>query len=95
VAIQSIWSMRSWDAGREDVTGVGAVEPVDRAELTPEQRRQGWQMNLNTCHVWAQDGEQVRRLESGDGGMEAPLFAAQRMVELGIKPEDWHRRMRG
>ncbi len=100
VAIQSIWSMRSWDAQRDDLADPTthpathpATHPDAAVEPTLEQRRQAWQMNVNTCHVWADDGEQVRRLESGDGGMEAPLFAEPRMVALGIKPEDWHRRM--
>ena len=53
-----------------------------------------WQMNLNTCHVWAEDGEQVTRLQAG-GDFEPPLWAAERMVQLGLKPDDWRTRMRG
>lgn len=98
VAIQSIWSMRSYVARREGgAAGVSADNEqggVEVAEPTPEQRRAMWQMNVNTCHLWAHDGDQVRRLESGDGAMEVPLFAQQRMVELGVKPEDWQRSMR-
>ena len=86
VAIQCMWSMRASQARRSD----GAVEIE---EVTPEQRQMMWQMNLNTCHVWAEDGEQVRHLESG-GEFEPPVFAQKRMVELGLKPDDWHKRMR-
>jgi hypothetical protein len=85
VAIQCSWSMRASMARRAGVDG-GAAEP------TPEQRRMMWQMNLNTCHVWAEDGEQVQRLTAG-GEFEPPLFAQERMVQLGLKPEDWRRRM--
>ncbi len=41
-----------------------------------------WRFNLNTCHVWAEDGEQVQRLQAG-GEFEPPIWAAERMVELG------------
>jgi hypothetical protein len=83
VAIQCSWSMRASMARR-----AGGLT----SEPTPEQRRMMWQFNLNTCHVWAEDGEQVRRLESG-GEFEPPVFAQERMVQLGLKPEDWRRRM--
>ena len=85
VAIQSTWSMRAAQARGQDMP--------DMSKLPAEQRRMMWQMNLNTCHVWAEDGEQVQRLESGQG-IEPPVFALQRMVELGSKPEDWNRRMK-
>jgi hypothetical protein len=84
VAIQCIWSIRASDARASDGGRV--------AELTPEQRRAMWQMNLNTCHVWAEDSELVDRLEAGED-MPPPRFAEQRMVELGLKPEDWRTRM--
>jgi hypothetical protein len=87
VAIQCIWSIRASDA-----RSVGTDSPDPAASLTPEQRRAMWQMNLNTCHVWAEDSEWVGRLEAGED-MPPPLFAEQRMVELGLKPEDWRKRM--
>jgi hypothetical protein len=87
VAIQCMWSMRASTARRTGSMSE-AVEP------TPEQRRGMWQMNLNTCHVWSEDGPQVARLEAG-GDFEPPLWATERMVQLGLKPDDWQRRMRG
>ena len=84
VAVQCMWSMRASQARR----GAGA----EAAAPTPEQRRMMWQMNLNTCHVWAEDGEQVAVLEAG-GEFEPPLFAKERMVKLGLKPEEWRSRM--
>jgi hypothetical protein len=86
VAIQCMWSMRASQAKRS--SGATAQEP------TPEQREMAWRFNLNTCHVWAEDGEQVQRLQAG-GEFEPPIWARERMVELGLKPEAWRERMRG
>ena len=63
-------------------------------EPSPEQREMAWQFNLNTCHVWAEDGEQVQQLRAG-GDFEPPIWASERMVELGLKPEAWRTRMQG
>ena len=86
VAIQCMWSMRASKARRAQA---GTGEP-----MTAEQQRMMWQMNLNTCHVWAEDGEWVGRLEAGEE-MQAPVFAEERLVSLGLKPEDWRKRMQG
>jgi hypothetical protein len=88
VAIQCIWSMRASDQRAADHE-VGSTPPA----LSPEQRRAAWQMNLGTCHIWAEDGEQVARLSAG-GEMEVPLWAEERMVSLGLEPDDWSDRMR-
>lgn len=88
VAIQCIWSMRSSLARRNGGDG------VDMSTATPEQRRMMWQGNLNTCHIWAEDGEQVAHLEAG-GAMEPPVWAVERMVQLGLKPDDWGNSSRG
>jgi hypothetical protein len=88
VAVQCTWSMRASLA--RELGGAGGVG----LQLAPEQRRMMWQSNLNTCHIWAEDGEQVRQLESG-GEIEVPVWATERMVSLGLKPEDWRRRMPG
>ncbi len=83
VAVQCMWSMRASQARR---SGGTAQEP------SPEQREMAWQFNLNTCHVWAEDGEQVRQLRAG-GDFEPPIWASERMVELGLKPDAWRQRM--
>jgi hypothetical protein len=88
VAIQCMWSMRA-SLARRSGDGVS-----DMREATPEQRRMMWQSNLNTCHIWAEDGEQVAHLEAG-GGMEPPVWAVERMVVLGLKPDEWRTRMQG
>jgi hypothetical protein len=90
VAIQCVWSMQASTARRRDA----GPDAVSTTEPSPEQRSAMWQMNLNTCHVWDEHGDQVARLRAG-GDFEPPLWASERMVELGLKPDDWRRRMQG
>ena len=82
VAVQCFWSMRASIGKRGD------GEPA--AEDNAEQRRAIWATNLNTCHVWAEDGEHVREMQNG-GQWEVPLFVQRRMTELGRDPQQWHR----
>jgi hypothetical protein len=84
VAIQCMWSMQASNARRGGGSSDGSSG--DRSAM--------WQMNLNTCHVWDEHGDQVARLRAG-GEFEPPLWAAERMVQLGLKPQDWRRRMEG
>jgi Protein of unknown function (DUF2889) len=79
VAIQSMWSFRIAKA-RE--TG---VDPT----MSVEQRRQLAVMtNLNTCHIWAEDGAQVAALMAGEP-MEVPVWIIKRMKELGRDEAAW------
>ncbi|MGI9646168.1 MAG: DUF2889 domain-containing protein [Ilumatobacteraceae bacterium] len=84
VAVQCVWSIRAAEAKR----GGAASVP------TPEQRRAMSRMNVNTCHVWAEDSEWVGRLEAGEE-MPPPAFVSERMVQLGVKPDDWWSRING
>jgi hypothetical protein len=40
-------------------------------------------MNLNTCHVWAEDGEQIQTLRNG-GQPEVPIWITRRFEKLGL-----------
>jgi hypothetical protein len=82
VAIQSMWSLRASDVQRSE----------SGAERMPTKRSDMWKMNLNSCHVWAEDSDVVARYAAG-GTFEVPVFAQERMLELGISEEDWTRRM--
>lgn len=79
VAIQCIWSMR---ASESRTTG----EPMRRgAELTAEERDRQWSASINSCHVWDEDGDVVRRLRAGvDIGLPIPM--RRRYEDLGIDP---------
>ncbi|MGK0313663.1 MAG: hypothetical protein ACI8RC_003307, partial [Ilumatobacter sp.] len=85
VAIQCVWSMRASDASKPG--GYDSGVPMERSDM--------WKMNLNTCHVWAEDSDVVAKYAAGGTSEppEPPEFARERMVELGISPSDWAQRM--
>lgn len=80
VAVQSLWSFRIAEARH-------AGQPVGIGE-SAEARERALLMNLNTCHVWAEDGEQVSTLRAG-GDMEVPVWIMRRYAELGIDTSTW------
>lgn len=73
VAIQSMWSFRAAAAESEGAPPFG----------TEESREISIGANLNTCHVWAEDGELIPRLRAG-AEMERPVWIRKRMEELGL-----------
>ncbi|MFN8024058.1 MAG: DUF2889 domain-containing protein [Acidimicrobiales bacterium] len=78
VAIQSMWSFRVRQA-REQGQDAFSGE---------ESRRRALMMNLNTCHIWAEDGEQVRAVMN-DEPMEVPVWIVKRFEKLGLDPSTW------
>jgi hypothetical protein len=80
VAVQCGWSMRIV-AARE-----AGDEP--RAPMSSEDRRQAMAFNLNTCHVWDEDGEHVQAMERGEP-IGIPLQITQRLAALGRDPAAW------
>ncbi len=79
VAVQCTWSMQASVSRRGASTSVpGTMSSAQRDGL----RRS----NLNTCHVWAEDGEQVAYLEAG-GELGLPLPIRSRYEELGVASE--------
>lgn len=83
VAIQSTWSFRARVAR---LTGEGS-SPWN----TPEAREKGLMFNLNTCHIWAEDGEQVAAVRAGEP-MEVPVWIQKRFEKLGLDPNSWRER---
>lgn len=79
VAIQSGWSMR---VGAAQATTEGTNLSSD------DQRRRSYAMNLNTCHVWAEDGALVTGLKEG-GAIEIPLSVRRRLADLGRDKSEW------
>jgi Protein of unknown function (DUF2889) len=78
VAVQSIWSFNMAQAREHGDNPVNAVEASKRALMA----------NVNTCHVWAEDGEHVAGLRDG-GQMDVPLWITKRFDELGRDPLTW------
>ena len=81
VAVQSRGSMRP-AASRDALLQAYDLPPEDRARL--------FQSNVDTCHVWAADGEQLADLQAGRP-VEIPLSVQRRMGELGLPPDRWPR----
>ena len=87
VAIQSMWSFQVRSAQQSES---GGGSPFS----TPEARERSLRMNLNTCHVWDEDGEQVATIREGRPP-EIPIWIQQRFRERGLDPEEWRARMSG
>jgi hypothetical protein len=87
VATQCTWSMYANEARKE---GKSFMER--RAEMTPEQRELSLRANLNTCHVWAEDGELMTAAREGRP-MEMMLQVRRRFEELGLPEEEWVERV--
>jgi hypothetical protein len=79
VAIQSLWSFRVAQARDGDTQSTFG---------TPEARQGAMAMNLNTCHIWAEDGDQVRSIINGEP-MEVPVWIEKRFAKLGLDPQRW------
>lgn len=102
VAVQCFWSMQASTARRaadqsSDVSA-GASGGADSRSEARRPGREMWAMNLNTCHVWAEDGEVVRALEAGEPmsvPMSVPVFLRKRLDELGLDAAAWTPWMRG
>jgi hypothetical protein len=88
VAIQSMWSLRFPGS---DGPSQGVAAP---RVMTPEDRLSMLRFNVNSCHVWAEDGELLAHLEAG-GEMPAPVWAEERMRALGRDPSEWSQQVRG
>ncbi|MEY4174417.1 MAG: hypothetical protein RI900_1582 [Actinomycetota bacterium] len=82
VAIQSMWSFRVVAAREMGITR------DQLASMGPEARERSIAMNLNTCHIWADDGEQVAAVREGRP-MEVPVWIQRRYAELGMDPNSW------
>jgi hypothetical protein len=83
VAIQSMWSFRVKAQREGAASGPGGPD-----FSSPESRRQAMAMNLNTCHIWAEDGDQVRGIMAGEP-MEVPVWIQTRYRQLGLDPTTW------
>ncbi len=86
VAIQCAWSMRV--AAMRETGDTSEIRP-----RTPEEFDKALKFNINTCHVWEEDGETVNFVRNG-GDLGPPLPVQKRLDELGLGEEAW-KKMRG
>ena len=87
VAIQSVWSMYSLAEAAGEDPGVPVPPPLP-TNPTDEDIRDRFAFNLNTCHVWAEDGEVIDAMKRGEN-LEPPLWVLDRAAKLGVDPEVW------
>ena len=63
------------------------ADPNIGAEL---RRELAIKSNLNTCHIWSEDGEHVAEMRDGRPSTP-PLQIGERLVQLGRDPDEWAR----
>jgi Protein of unknown function (DUF2889) len=81
VAIQSLWSFNMAQSQSDD----------ERNPFSTAESRQAVLMtNINSCHVWAEDGDHVAGLRNGEP-MEVPLWITKRFDELGRDSVAWRK----
>jgi len=76
VAIQTRWSLRSL------AHPAGPLAPGEGSARSSESMEQTAVSNLNTCHVWAEDGPAISTIRAG-GTFDEPVTLTRRRRELG------------
>jgi Protein of unknown function (DUF2889) len=84
VAVQCGWSMRVLKMQEAVKSGLPGAAP------TVEQQSQMFKQNLNTCHVWDEEGAHVALVRKG-GMPRPPLNIRRRLEELGRDEVEWIR----
>lgn len=80
VIVQAMWSVRMDDRRQ---MGGDMFDPGDTGDGTAH-----WELNLNTCHVWAEGSELIERARTGQTP-EVPIWIQRRFAELGRDPQSW------
>ena len=60
------------------------------ARTSPTIRNHSRCTNLNTCHVWDEEGEQVQAIRAGRA-TEVPVWITKRFAKLGRDLSTWQR----
>ena len=55
----------------------------------PEGRKERFSGTINTCHIWAEDGEHVGALRRGEMPKAPPLPVRDRLHDLGRDESEW------
>jgi hypothetical protein len=74
VAIQASWSVGRLHDDLADLLN---------DDVNPEDRERHMAMNMNTCHVWAEDGENFAMIRRG-GSRPMPGWERDRLQDLGV-----------
>jgi hypothetical protein len=70
-------------------------EPVNFRSLPSATERRAQLGHLvNTCHVWAEDGELVTMVDQGETP-PIPIPITERLLDRGLDPDEWRTRQRG
>lgn len=85
VAVQCFWSMEVSRATRD---ATATISPPAATLDRERARSAAWTFNLNSCHVWQEDGELVTGLIDGEP-KQAPIFLRRRLDDLGRDPAEW------
>lgn len=83
VAVQTMWSMRMLNE-REGVHVTLAKPDEDEMET----RKRSMTFNINSCHMWEEDGRLTQAVMSGEP-IEVPVWAVKRLGELGLSEDEW------
>jgi hypothetical protein len=76
VAVQASWSLMNLHVTPEDRLGDD--------DLSPAERERRMRLNLNTCHIWAEDSEQMALVQIGRRPRR-PGWEVDRLRELGVE----------
>ena len=78
--VQSTWSVS---------VRRGRLRGESGQAISPEERLRRLKGNVNTCHLWAEDGEHVASLNRGERPGFPPLPVRERLRDLGRDETEW------
>ncbi len=78
--VQATWSL-SRRAARANKEPVGALDEDAREKRVAA--------NLNTCHIWSEDGDHVAAIRRGERASHLPIPVSDRLVSLGRDEDQW------
>lgn len=84
VAVQSVFGMGRANR-HDDAVAAGADARDPMAPPTDEERRMAAMVSLNSCHMWDEEGDTVRRLRAGES-IPLPLPLQRRLASHGLDP---------
>jgi Protein of unknown function (DUF2889) len=98
VAMQTLWAFSNVTAEKDDNGDNAENAENEAAALGADESREARvamvrARNRNSCHVWADGGPMVALLEAGND-VPIPLWAVDRLGELGLDIDAWRKNAR-